>query len=807
MPRFLAALVLVLATAAAALAQSAGDEIARLAPRWEEVSARIEAQIANPAIASDVLEGLRAEAVAVRDEARRLRDAAAEAVAPLRAQLDALGPPPAEGATEAPEIAEQRRQLSEAIARAEVPVKTAEAALRRAEAIISSIDSTLRGRFRDELLTLGPSPLSPGAWQAAAGDLMRRTQLELRDAMAGASRAGSALWVAAALAALGLALLIAVRGAVTRWFRARLARAMHGGRGGGLRGLLDGLGLMISAALIPGLGLVLIVLAVRTSGIINGAAAPLIRDMGWLAIAMIGAYWLSETLFGPDVPARGLFPMGPDAARRARRATLVLGVVLGLDLMLIRGESAAWRSIESLSVISFVLIVLGSLSLWRLAGAIGAEVPAEARDDCEEEEGETGEAIGRAVRRLVVQAARLVAIVAPVLAAVGLNAAARFLLYPTLISGALFGACVVLVALVDEAVEAALRDSSGPSRLNGRLRLIPVLFGFVLGILALPLLALIWGARESDLDGIRAMLVEGISIGETRISPVDFIVFVVIFSAGYLLTRLLQGLLRVAVLPQTSLDTGGQKAVASIVGYLGIVLAALAAISATGLDLSNLAIVAGALSVGIGFGLQTVVSNFVSGLILLIERPIKEGDWVKVGEVEGTVRRIAVRATEIQTFDRAVVTVPNADFITSTVMNRTHRSTTGRIILKVGVAYGTDTRRVERILSEVARGCDLLLPRPEPKVVFRGFGADSLDFELFCYLRDVTTTLDATTFLNHAIAERFREEGIEIPFAQRDIHLRDLDRIAALMRELRDGGEGGRTAQGRPAAGDEGARV
>jgi len=213
-------------------------------------------------------------------------------------------------------------------------------------------------------------------------------------------------------------------------------------------------------------------------------------------------------------------------------------------------------------------------------------------------------------------------------------------------------------------------------------------------------------------------------------------------------------------------DAGLRNSIGTAVGYAGIALAGVVAISAAGLDLSNLALVAGALSLGIGFGLQNIVNNFVSGLILLAERPFKVGDWIVASGVEGSVKKISVRATEVETFQRQTVIVPNSLLINASVANWTHRNKLGRVEVKVGASYDSDPRRVQELLLEIVRTQPNILKNPEPVVLFLGFGVSSLDFELRAFLADITSQ---NAFLNEVrfqIFERFRQEGIEIPFTQ-----------------------------------------
>ena len=253
----------------------------------------------------------------------------------------------------------------------------------------------------------------------------------------------------------------------------------------------------------------------------------------------------------------------------------------------------------------------------------------------------------------------------------------------------------------------------------------------------LPLILLMWGFQLGDIQAWTYKVGSGFSIGSFRFSPTGILTGIVVFAIGYFVTRWFQGWLDGSVMARGRVDTGVRNSIRTVVGYTGLALAGLIAISSAGIDLSSFALVAGGLSLGIGFGLQNVVSNFVSGLILLAERPFKAGDWIVAGDVSGTVKKISVRATEIETFQRQSVILPNSQLINSAVGNWTHRNKLGRVDIKVGVAYDSDAKRAYAILLDIARNHPLVLKNPEPFVLFANFGPAALEFEIRVFLADV----------------------------------------------------------------------
>jgi potassium-dependent mechanosensitive channel len=771
--RWMAALVVsvLLALAWPATAQNNGEEAPDFA-RWEALAERAEAGLTDRNMPDATLEALRTQIAAMRAEFVIAQAFNRERIAVLREQLDALGPPPGEGEIEAPEITERRADLTERMARRQAPLVAADEAFRRADAIIRSIDRLLRERQADALMRLWPTPLNPANWPQGVNALISSALTvygEVYNAwLDPALRAAFRSDLPVTLGALALALLLLARGRFwmeTLTTRLLLSTAILRGR------VVAAFFLSLAQILVPFAGLSALFFAVLSTSLTGPTIEDLAQTMVRAGLVLVFARWLALQIF-PVIadPGLSLTLADPDR-RRGRRVTLLLGLFMAIELLLRAFLQPEQQTEAANAVLMFPLIVLVSLGLWRMGLILQGHHPVAARPDTP-----SAEAGPSTFDRLVALGARaltIVAIAAPVLAAVGYVTAAMQLVFPAVASLALLGVVMVLhrLAVAIYAAVVGVEDGAADA-------LVPALVGMTLTLGALPILALIWGVRATELLELWIRFREGFSLGETRISPTNIIAFFLVFAIGFVLTRGIQGALASSVLPKTKMEKGAQKAIVSGLGYVGVFIAALVAFSTAGINLAGLAIVAGALSVGIGFGLQNIVSNFVSGLILLIERPVSEGDWVEVGTTSGFVSRISVRSTVIETFDKSEVIVPNSDLISGVVTNFTKTNKTGRVIVRVAVAYGTDTRRVEAILREIAEAHPVVAIDPKPAVLFMNFGADGLEFEVRAILRDVGFKLRVQSDINHQIALRFGQEGIEIPFAQRDIWLRNPEALS-----------------------------
>ncbi len=257
-----------------------------------------------------------------------------------------------------------------------------------------------------------------------------------------------------------------------------------------------------------------------------------------------------------------------------------------------------------------------------------------------------------------------------------------------------------------------------------------------------------------------------------NITLASVLLALLILAVSYVLARNIPGLLEIAVLRRLPLDTGARFAISAVSRYVITVAGLVLAFGTIGIGWSSVQWLVAAITVGLGFGLQEIFANFVSGLILLFERPIRIGDTVTVGNISGTVSRIRIRATTITDWDRKELVIPNKEFVTGQVVNWSLSDRILRLIIKVGIAYGSDTRRAKELLFEVARGSKWVLDQPKPHVWFWEFGGSSLNFELRVFVRDIDDWVLARDSLHFAIDDAFREAGIEIAFPQQDVHIR-----------------------------------
>lgn len=736
---------------------------------WQEVVQRAQEAIENDRASEAAMASLRGQIVEWRERFSEETSRRRVSVSTLEAQLRAMGPNPDGG--EPRETANQRVALQTALATARAPVRRAELALVEAEELIRSVDSLLRNRQASLLLSAGPSPLNPQTWATAldeVGTTFRLIAVEFANGWVHErqrNELGKSLPQMLFYLAIGLVLI--ARG--ISWTQRGLTRIIHKtdqemSAGRWVLGFLFSFGQVV----LPMLGVFALTKAVYATDLPGFRGDVVLSVLPRITFELLVAKWLGERIFSRNESPLLLIHLNEREKNAGRQASFVLGFALAAhSLMVVLARYDDWAT-DSQAVVFFVNTLLAAMMLGRIALLIGRHSRAlgVGQDGPRSPIGQLIFGISRFML--------IVAILGAASSAFGLTRGAAYLVFATSKTVLIIAFLLVLQRLITK-VFAALAGRSGAEEDT---LLAPVLIGSVLVLAALPVLALTWGARMSDLTEVWSRISTGLRIGDTVISPGDIAIFFLVFLLGYGMTRLVQSMMRVSILPKTRIDPGGRTAIVSGLGYVGIFLAALVAINTAGIDLGNVALFAGALSVGIGFGLQTIVSNFVSGIILLIERPVSEGDWIEVGGQMGYVRDISVRSTRIETFDRTDVIVPNSDLISGTVTNFTRGNTVGRVIVPVGVAYGTDTRRVETILREIAEAHPMVLANPAPNVVFQGFGADSLDFEIRAILRDVNWVLSVKSDMNHEIARRFVEEGIEIPFAQRDVWLRNPEALS-----------------------------
>ncbi|MCK7615494.1 DUF3772 domain-containing protein [Roseibium sediminicola] len=747
----------------------------------------------NRVVSPKTLEQLRSQLVLVRDRNAAIVDRVNIRASALEAQLKSLGPPPADGQKEAEEIAARRAELTNALAAANAPVRQAGETLGEAEFYIRQVDRQLRSRQFETLLARYPSPLAPSAWSTGfreIAEFQRRLERDINSELARPSvskNLSDTLPLAIGLAVFGILFLAALQNPISRALKRYCNRPASGAKA-----LVLGLLYNASFLVLPSIGALALIGVLPILDIYPNSARTAGIAVPAMALFLIVANWIGHTLFSPGQSRWRLLDLGDKEARRGLRLCQGLGVFMAFEIAVEALQRDNTFRDATISVLSASPILLASALLWALAGVIRSkdvtEEQAAPAAEAEEEDAEPEEAYVKPQESgfllFLSLLMRASAILAVCVTLVGYVQLARVAIIPVIMTAAQLGIGFMLYHLVLVIVKTALgRKEDEPAPVFVAMGLI-----CVLTLIFAPLIALTWGARGTDILEVWRLFTEGVQLGDIHLSLDSFAVLVAVFGIGVVVTRWLQSLLKSTVLPQTRMDVGAQTAIVTGTGYVGLTLASLIAVSTAGLNLSSLAVVAGALSVGIGFGLQTIVSNFVSGIILLIERPIKEGDWIEVSGQSGYVRKISVRSTRIETFDRHDVIIPNSDLIAGTVRNMTLSNKSGRLLLPVRVAYGSDLEKVKQILLDAARGHYTIARYPAPFVLFMGLGDSALNFELRCYLKDVNNILTTQSDLLFRIYTELGKAEIEIPYPQRDLHLKDIDKLVAALDRKEEGG-------------------
>ena len=714
--------------------------------KWELNALRAETVIETDRASIEALEKLRLQLVQWRTSFQQLQNENQDRIETIETQIESLGLKPESGIDP---LEDRRVALDKQLAKLNEPIVRAQEAFNRADGMISEIDTLISQRQASEFLQLGPSILNPLLWGSSLGDVFKSFATLSKETSGVLSSTYfqdqfSDRLISVLLISIFSILLFIYSGSISNQLKTATKR---------FEKVIEFLSLCFKYLLRYLALYSLINLAQSLS--IFGIRGDLIADNFYLWIGyFIFAFWLVERLQRSwQVSATNNLSVKNLRNFAIFSPLLLMAQDFGSDLARLQLLEQ-----QSFSVVTSAITILAGILLWRISVLLKSVISSTATLSSLQLK------LLGFLRRILLG----VAVISPLIAAIGYVNAGSAIALPMIKTLGLLALIVILQRLTFDVYAAILNKSEEEAD-----ALAPVLLGFIITISVLPFFAIIWGTRVSSLTELWIQFQDGIKIGDSRISPLDFLTFILLFTIGYMLTRVVQSALRGSILPKTNLDSGAQNALVAGLGYIGIFIAALVSISSTGLDLSSLAIVAGALSVGIGFGLQNIVSNFVSGVILLIERPISQGDWIEVSGKMGYVRNISVRSTRIETFDRTDVIIPNADLVSGVVTNWTRGNTIGRVIIPVGVAYGTDTKKVEKILRDIISKNEHVAKDPAPGVVFQGFGADSMDFEIRAILSDVNYMLSVKSDVNHEIVKRFNKEGIEIPFAQRDVWIRN----------------------------------
>lgn len=742
---------------------------------WSSEVAEIKLEMAQ-ILSERGLEDLQERLVGIRGDITRFADDSRRQAASVQKLLDALGPPPEEGQAAEPESVGERRQLLEEeltfyLGRAD----QAGLAATQAGMLIRQLSHLRQTRFTETIFARTSTPLIPMIWVRAGMSVATSfsTGFERVQATFGSEEMKRAWRPALSTAGIAVFLALIISSIVRTWLIRGFGQIPAIKSPSYARRLVAMIVEGVARTLPWAASSAALYAMVSQSGALAGEDDHILFDV---VVALTG-FQLARylTVAALTAPKWRVATIGDQPAREVRRLIMILISVATVDLFLNHigwisdgGEdlSAAYGLIVGV-LFAFLIIRLLSPRLWQAPSRRRKRATA------------TPDRFWPTLRLVVGS----VAIAMPIAALLGYAAFSRFLAERLLLTGLTCAVFLILNGLVREFIA---RSLSRESKIGGMVdrtlamsdesrSLVSFWLSAMVGVtlFAASVLALLpfWGMNWQDLSEFLEGLIFGFQVGDTTISLIDVAAAIALFITILMLTRFFQRFLGDQILTRTRLDVGIRHSLRASVGYIGIGIAAATAISTLGIDLSNVAIILGALSVGVGLGLQNVVNNFVSGLILLIERPIKVGDKITFGQHIGFVQRINLRSTEIETFDKGDVIIPNSELLSRSVLNWTHKNRLGRIVIPIDVASGSDPKAVRNALLGCAKSHRDVADSPKPQVYFRNFGDTALQFELWAYLDDNSVIDVVSSDLRFSIDAAFRKAGIDGPVPRREVKI------------------------------------
>jgi potassium efflux system protein len=696
------------------------------------------------------LNDLRTSSLAVQQKADQLASSLTPQDASLQTRLDVLGPAPAKGApAESPELAAQRRQLTKTKNDLDGQIKQANSLSTEATQLAAHVADLRRDQFQASLASRTATPFSGAFWadpvQALPDDLARAKRLNssVADAIATAWQSPNRTPFILCLI-VAVLLMTAVRWLIEKTLVHVTTSSMPAGR---LRRSALAVTIALAYTLTIGLAAHFVYLSLNWNGILGDDLAALAQKLARLVTFAAFLTGLGRAMLSTGRPSWRLPELSDDAAKRLRLFPWLLGAAAFLLGLLESVISAIGLSLPATvatrGFVATLIAVLFADALIRLGRSRRAMLAAG------DEPGQRPVWVG-----LVVAAAFVSVGVTLLGVASGYIAFAFFMAKQMLWVGVILTALYLLMHLIDDIFDTVFAPKGRTGkRLQASFGLPAavleqigtVLSGVIRAILLLMSIAFVlapFGAGPSELAGrVGTLLSSGGSLGALQIVPGNILGALLVFGIGLVVLRVIKRWLSEQLLPKTSFDLGMQNSVLTLLGYVGGVLIFVLTLLELKVNLTSITWMASALSVGIGFGLQAIVQNFISGLILLAERPVKVGDWVSIGGVEGDIRRINVRATEIQMGDRSTMIVPNSQFITQNVRNVTLANAQGRVHITLPMPLDTDASKAREIILDVLNGHHGTLATPEPVVRLDNLDAGTMTFDCTAYVnspRDVS---------------------------------------------------------------------